>query len=88
MALKPIVAHSVQLFVLTKGKLTLGNLISCKAPDEACRLAEAKVLNGRAIGAAALTRTIVDPDYDDGSEATTIAIFGRVPPELSDHLPF
>ena len=88
MAMKPIVAHSVQLFVLVKGKLTVGNLISCKAPEEACRVAEERVNCGRAIGAAAFTRTVVDPDYDDGSELVTLAIFGKVPPGLADQLPF
>ena len=41
-----------------------------------------------AIGAAAFTRTVVDPDYDDGSEPVTLAIFGKVPPGLADQLPF
>lgn len=88
MVLKPIVAHSVQLFVLVKGRLSLGNRIDCKAPDEACRVAEERVSRGRAIGAAAFTRTVVDPDYDDGGEPVTLAIFGTVPPGLADQLPF
>lgn len=88
MAKQPIIAHSVQLFVLLNGKVTLGNLISCKAPEEACRVAEDRVSRGRAIGAAAFTRTVVDPDYDDGGEPVTLAIFGKVPPGLADQLPF
>ncbi|MEE7491127.1 hypothetical protein [Methylobacterium oryzae] len=88
MALKPIVAHNVQLFVLVKGKLVAGNLVSCRDPEDACRTAEHKVQSGRAIGAAAFTRTIVDPEYDDGSEPTTLATFGRLPPGLADNLPF
>lgn len=88
MALKPIVAHSVQLFILVKGKLALGSSISCNAPEEACRVAEERVSRGRAIGAAAFTRTVVDPDYDDGSEPVTLAVFGKVPPGLADQLPF
>ncbi|QGY05543.1 hypothetical protein MMSR116_29350 [Methylobacterium mesophilicum SR1.6/6] len=88
MALKPIVAHSVQLFVLVKGKLALGNRIDCNAPEEACRVAEERVNRGRAIGAAAFTRTVVDPDYDDGGEPVTLAIFGKVPAGLADQLPF
>jgi hypothetical protein len=88
MALKPIIAHSVQLFVLVKGKLALGNSIACKAPEEACRVAEERVSRGRAIGAAAFTRTVLDPDYDDGSEPVTLAIFGKVPAGLADQLPF
>jgi hypothetical protein len=78
----------VQLFVLVKGKLALGGRIDCRAPEEACRVAENRVSRGRAIGAAAFARTVVDPDYDDGSEAVTLAIFGRVPPGLADQLPF
>lgn len=88
MAKQPIIAHSVQLFVLVKGKLSLGSFISCRAPEEACRIAEERVDRGRAIGAAAFTRTVVDPDYDDGGEPITLAIFGKVPPGLADQLPF
>jgi len=88
MAKQPIIAHSVQLFVLVKGKLALGSRIDCKKPEEACRVAEDRVSRGRAIGAAAFTRTVVDPDYDDGSEPVTLAIFGKVPPGLADQLPF
>lgn len=88
MALKPIVAHSVQLFVLVKGKLVAGNLVSCRDPDDARRIAEQKVQSGRAVGAAAFTRTVVDPEYDDGSEPTTLAVFGRLPPGLAESLPF
>ncbi|MCJ2020575.1 hypothetical protein MKK84_24630 [Methylobacterium sp. E-065] len=88
MALKPIIAHCVQLFVLVKGKVAPGNLISCKAPEEACQVAKDRVSRGRAIGAAAFTRTVVDPDYDDGGEPITLAIFGKVPPGLADQLPF
>ncbi|MGU3668457.1 hypothetical protein ACLBX9_30110 [Methylobacterium sp. A49B] len=88
MVLKPIIAHSVQLFVLVKDKLALGNRIDCKAPDEACRVAEEHVNRGRAIGVAAFTRTVVDPNYDDGGEPVTLAIFGKVPPGLADQLPF
>ncbi|XYD09874.1 hypothetical protein R1A27_04815 [Methylobacterium sp. NMS12] len=88
MSLKPIIAHSAQLFVLVKGKLAQGNCVTCKTPSEACKMAEEKVRLGRAIGAAAFTRTVVDPDYDDGSEPVTLAIFGKVPPGLADQLPF
>ena len=88
MALKPIIAHGVQLFILLKGKLALGRYIECKCVAEACRIAEEKVRIGRAIGAAAFTRTVVDPDYDDGGEPITLAIFGKVPPGLADQLPF
>ncbi|SFM91489.1 hypothetical protein [Methylobacterium pseudosasicola] len=88
MPLKPIVAHNVQLFVLVKGKLAAGNIVDCKSPADACRVAEEKVRVGRAIGAAAFTRTVVDPDYDDGGEPVTLAIFGRVPPGVADQLPF
>jgi len=88
MDLKPIVAHSVQLFILVKGRLAPGNLLDCKAPEEACRVAQERVSRGRAIGAAAFTRTVVDPDYDDGEEPITLAIFGEVPPRLADQLPF
>lgn len=88
MALKPIVAHSVQLFVLVKGKLALGNTVSCRNPEEACRTAEQKVENGRAVGAAAFTRTVVDPEYDDGSEPVMLAVFGKVPVGLADQMPF
>ncbi len=31
---------------------------------------------------------VVDPDYDDGGEPITLAIFGKVPPGLADQLPF
>jgi len=88
MALKPIIAYSVQLFVLVKGRVALGNLINCKAPEEACRVAEDRVGRGRAIGAAAFTRTVVDADYDDGGEPITLAIFGKAPLGLADQLPF
>ena len=88
MSLKPIVAHTVQLFVLVKGMLAQGNQLSCKSSSEACQVAEEKVRLGRAIGAAAFTRTVVDPDYDDGGEPVTLAIFGKVPPGLADQLPF
>ena len=88
MALKPVIAHGVQLFVLLKGKLALGRYIECKGVTEACRIAEEKVRIGRAIGAAAFTRTVVDPDYDDGGEPVTLAIFGKVPSGLADQLPF
>ena len=88
MALRPIVAHNVQLFVLVKGRLTAGNVVDCRSPADACRVAEEKVRIGRAIGAAAFTRTVVDPDYDDGGEPVTLAIFGKVPPGVADQLPF
>ncbi|MBY0250171.1 MAG: hypothetical protein K2X54_02105 [Methylobacterium organophilum] len=88
MSLKPIVAHSVQLFVLVKGELAAGNLVDCRGAADACRIAEEKVRNGRAIGAAAFTRTVVDPDYDDGSEPVTLATFGRVPPGIAEQLPY
>jgi hypothetical protein len=88
MSLQPIVAHSVQLFVLVKGRLAQGSFLYCKGAAEACRIAEEKVRLGRAIGAAAFTRTVVDPDYDDGGEPITLAIFGSVPPGLADQLPF
>ena len=88
MSLQPTVSHSVQLFVLVKGRLAQGNLVDCKGASEACRIAEEKVRLGRAIGAAAFTRTVVDPDYDDGGEPITLAIFGKVPPGLADQLPF
>lgn len=88
MASKPAIAHGVQLFVLAKGKLAQGRYIECKGEAEACRVAEDKVRNGRAAGAAAFTRIVVDPDYDDGGEPTTLAVFGKVPLGLSDQLPF
>ncbi|MCJ2051684.1 hypothetical protein [Methylobacterium sp. J-070] len=88
MSLQPVVAHSVQLFVLVKGRLAQGGLMDCKGAAEACRVAEDKVRLGRAIGAAAFTRTVVDPDFDDGGEPITLAIFGTVPPGLADQLPF
>ncbi|MEG9524269.1 MAG: hypothetical protein MIL41_00550 [Hyphomicrobiales bacterium] len=88
MALKPIVAHCVQLFILVKGRLVAGNLVNCRDPEDACRIAEQKVQSGRAVGAAAFTRTVVDPEYDDGSEPITLATFGRLPPGLAESLPF
>jgi hypothetical protein len=88
MALKAIVAHGVQLFVAEKGKLAQGRCLGAKDAADACKIAEEKVRNGRAVGAAAFTRTILDPDYDDGAEPTTLAIFGRVPSGISDQLPF
>ena len=88
MSLRPVVAHSVQLFVLVKGRLSQGGAFDCKGAAEACKAAEEKVRTGRAIGAAAFTRTVVDPDYDDGGEPVTLAIFGKVPPGLADQLPF
>lgn len=88
MALKPIVAHGVQLFVAEKGRLAQGRCLGAKDAAEACKVAEEKVRNGRAIGAAAFTRTILDPDYEDGSESTTLAVFGRVPAGVADQLPF
>ncbi|WP_267422731.1 hypothetical protein [Methylobacterium sp. GC_Met_2] len=88
MALKPVVAHGVQLFVTEKSRLTQGRCLEAKTAAEACRIAEEKVRLGWAIGAAAFTRTVVDPDYDDGGEPITLAIFGKVPPGLADQLPF
>ncbi|SFS58482.1 hypothetical protein [Methylobacterium sp. yr668] len=88
MSLQPIVAHSVQLFVLANGELAAGSLSGCRSAAEACRVAEEKVRNGRAVGAAAFTRTVVDQDYGDGSEPVTLAIFGKVPSGLADQLPF
>lgn len=88
MASKAVVAHGVQLFVVSRGKLAQGRYVECKGAAEACQVAEERVRAGRAIGAAAFTRTIVDPDFDDGSEPTTLAIFGRVPPGIADQLPF
>lgn len=88
MPLKPIVAYGVQLFVLLKGKLAQGRYIECDDASDACKTAEEKVRSGRAIGAAAFTRTVVDPEYDDGSDPITLAIFGKVPPGLADQLPF
>ena len=41
---------------------------------------------GYAVGA--FTRTVVDPDYDDGSAPITLATFGRVPEGVADQLPF
>lgn len=88
MPLKPGIAYGVQLFILLKGKLAQGRYIECKGGSEACRVAEEKVRLGGAIGAAAFTRTVVDPDYDDCGEPITLAIFGKVPPGLADQLPF
>jgi len=88
MALKPIVAHGVQLFVAEKSRLAQGRCLEARSAAEACRIAEEKVRCGRAIGAAAFTRTVVDPDYDDGGEPITLAIFGKVPAGVADQLPF
>ncbi len=88
MALKPVVANGVQLFITEKSRLTKGRCLEAKTAAEACRIAEEKVRLGRAIGAAAFTRTVVDPDNDDGGEPITLAIFGAVPPGLADQLPF
>ncbi len=88
MSAKPVTAHSVQLFILAKGGLAQGPVVDCKSPADACRIAEERVRLGRAIGAAAFTRTVVDPDYDDGSEPITLALFGKVPPGLTEQLPF
>lgn len=88
MAMKPITSHCVQLFVLVKGRLAQGNRVDCKSPADACRIAEERVRCGRAVGAAAFTRTIADPDYDDGSEPITLAAFGRVPSGVTEHLPY
>ena len=88
MALKPVVAHGVQLFVTEKSRLTQGRCLEAKTAAEACRIAEEKVRLGRAIGAAAFTRTVVDPDYDDGGDPITLAIFGTVPRGVADQLPF
>ncbi len=88
MARRQIIVHGVQLFVLEKGRLAEGQSLRCKGASEACQLAEEKVRIGRAIGAAAFTRTIADPDFDDGAEPTTLATFGQVPPEVAERLPF
>ncbi|MCJ2098459.1 hypothetical protein [Methylobacterium sp. E-046] len=88
MALKPFIVHGVQLFVAEKSRVAQGRCLEAGSAAEACRIAEEKVRVGRAIGAAAFTRTVVDPDYDDGGEPVTLAIFGKVPPGLADQLPF
>ncbi|MDE4912787.1 hypothetical protein PQI07_19070 [Methylobacterium sp. 092160098-2] len=88
MLLQPIADHSLQLFVLVNGRLAPGSLLGCRGAAEACRIAEEKVRIGRAIGAAAFTRTVMEPDYDDGGEPVTLAIFGMVPAGLAEQLPF
>lgn len=88
MPTKPTISHTVQLFVLVKGRLAQGGLLDCRTSADACRIAEEKVRNGRAVGAAAFVRTVTDPEYDDAAEATALALFGRVPPGLADQVPF
>ena len=55
---------------------------------ETCQAAEERLRTGHAAGAAAFTRTVIDPDYDDGSTPITLATFGRVPEGVADQLPF
>ena len=88
MSAKPVTAHSVQLFILAKGGLAQGPVVDCKSPADACRIAEERVRLGGALGAGAFPRTVVEPVFVVGSEAITGALFGKVPPGLTEQLPF
>lgn len=79
--------YGVQTFIRNrKGKLAQGRFTACKNADEARRLAEAKVEGGHAAGSAAFLRR-GGGEFDEG-EAITFAVFGAVPPGVSDQLPF
>lgn len=79
--------YGVQTFVRNgKGKLAQGRFTPCKDADEARRYAEARVAQGHAIGSAAFLRR-GGGEFDEG-ETITFAVFGAVPPGVSDQLPF
>lgn len=79
--------YGVQTFVRDgKGKLAQGRFTQCKDADEARRYAEARVEQGYATGSAAFLRR-GGGEFDKG-EAITFAVFGTVPPGVSDQLPF
>ena len=81
--------YGVQFFIAWKGGgLAAGRSIICDSADEARRLAERRVAQGYAAGAAAFVRTVIDPEYDDGEEPITLATFGRVPAGVRDQIPF
>lgn len=79
--------YGVQTFVRDgKGKLAHGRFTQCKDADEARRYAESRVEQGHAAGSAAFLRR-GGGEFDEG-EAITFAVFGTVPPSVSDQLPF
>lgn len=81
-------SYGVQCFVMAKGKLGPGRFIDCKDASEAYQIAEERVRLGHVVGAAAFSRTVTDPEYDDGEEPVTLATFGRVPASVMDQIPF
>lgn len=81
------VHFGVQQFGCDKaGRPTVGRLTRCASAEEARRLAERCVSNGRAAGAAAFSCRV--EDGSDLVEPITIAAFGTVPSEAQDAVPY
>lgn len=79
--------YGVQTFIRDqKGKPEQGRFYQCKDADDARRTAETRVANGYAAGAAAFVRR-GGGEFDEG-EAITFAVFGLVPPDVVDAIPF
>lgn len=79
--------YGVQTFVRDRrGRLVQGRFTACKSSAEACRYAEARVEQGAAPGAAAFLRR-GGGEFDEG-DLITVAVFGAVPPDVKDSLPF
>lgn len=71
----------------TQGRLARARWKACETAIEAVRRAEAAVIAGKAIGAAALSQRC-SGEFEEGEMPITIAAFGEVPAEARDQLPF
>ncbi|UMY19092.1 hypothetical protein MMB17_07280 [Methylobacterium organophilum] len=79
--------YGVQTFVRDgRGRLAQARFTPCKSSAEACRYAEGKVEQGAVPGAVAFLRR-GGGEFDEG-ELITVAVYGSVPPDVKDALPF
>lgn len=79
--------YGAQTFVRDrKGQLGEGRVYACKDADEARRIASARVAGGYAAGAAVFMRR-GGGEFDEG-EIVMFDVYGCVPPEVSDAVPY
>lgn len=80
--------YGVQVYLLRKGKFELGPAVMCRDADTARAEAERRSFAPHVAGTSAFWRRITSNEFDDGEAPVTIGVWGRVPPGISDALPF
>lgn len=79
--------YGAQTFVRDrKGQLGEGRVYACKDADEARRIASTRVAGGYAAGAAVFMRR-GGGEFDEG-ETVALELYGAVPPDIQDALPY